>query len=361
MIELRTRKREMRRDGGNHHGNLGLERISCASQYTIPGKAGTCPELTCNITDTTCSQSNQATCTCDFSYPLVSSALSLSSSPISLFLVHNSTIITEHKVQSLLSISLCHNHEVTPSTAYTENSIQWVQHTLSTTYTEVSIHRVQHTSSTASTQDCLSCLHSDDFELTPECSFSFQRASLSDRPPSASSQWELKGEVTFSHSNGCEFTTWWQGSQHLGRCPSTASKHSSKHARLRRRSSHHYGLQVQLRTRSIMASKLTWSRPPSVSPNSLNYGLKVYLQTRSTTASKLAQSRPRSASLCSLNHGLDMYLQLHSIVFSKCISKLAYSRPLANLWVHSIIIFRRTSNCSEAQSADSADILCVDG
>jgi len=45
-----------------------------------------------------------------------------------------------------------------------------VQHTPSTAYTEYSIHRV-------STQDCLSSLHSHDYKLTPECSFSFRRAS----------------------------------------------------------------------------------------------------------------------------------------------------------------------------------------
>ena len=52
-----------------------------------------------------------------------------------------------------------------------------LQHTLSTAYTEYSIHRVQHTPSTASIQDCLSSLHSHDYELTPECSVSFRCAS----------------------------------------------------------------------------------------------------------------------------------------------------------------------------------------
>jgi len=52
-----------------------------------------------------------------------------SPSPISLFLVHNSTIIAEHKVKSSLSISPCPDHQLTPSTAYTEYSIHQVQHT----------------------------------------------------------------------------------------------------------------------------------------------------------------------------------------------------------------------------------------
>jgi hypothetical protein len=69
-----------------------------------------------------------------------------------------------------------------------------------------SIYRVQHTPSTAHTQDCLSSLHSHHHELTHECSFSFWRASLQDRPPPASSPCELKGNVTSSHSHWCELT-----------------------------------------------------------------------------------------------------------------------------------------------------------
>ena len=67
----------------------------------------------------------------------------------------------------------------------------------------------QHTQSTASTQDCLSSLHSHDYELNPECSLGFRRSSLHDRPPSASSPSQLKGEVTLSHSYGCELTDTW--------------------------------------------------------------------------------------------------------------------------------------------------------
>jgi len=139
----------MRGDGGNHHEKLGLRRISCASQFTIPNTKGTSPDPACNYTDTRSSQPNQASRTPDFSYPLVSSTSFSSSSPISLFLVHNSTIIAEHKVKSCLSISPCHDHELTPSTAYAKYSIHRVQHTLrvqhtpSTAYTEYSIHRVQ--------------------------------------------------------------------------------------------------------------------------------------------------------------------------------------------------------------------------
>jgi hypothetical protein len=128
MVELRTRKREMRGYGGYHHEQRGLKIISCTSQFTIPDAAGTSPDPACNYTDTRSSQPNPASRTPDYSYPLVSSPSFSSSSPISLFLVHNATIIAEHKVKSSLSISPCHDHELAPSIAYTEYSIHRVQH-----------------------------------------------------------------------------------------------------------------------------------------------------------------------------------------------------------------------------------------
>jgi hypothetical protein len=128
MVELRTRKREMRGYGGNHHEKLGLKSILCASQFTIPDTAGPSPNPAYNNTDTKSSQPNQAGRTPDYSYPLIITSFS-SSSPISLFLVHNSTIITEHKVKSSLSISPCHDHELTPGTAYTKYSIHRLQQT----------------------------------------------------------------------------------------------------------------------------------------------------------------------------------------------------------------------------------------
>jgi len=48
--------------------------------------------------------------------------------PSSRLLVPNSTIVAEHKVKSVLTIAPCHDHELTPSTAYTENSIRRVHH-----------------------------------------------------------------------------------------------------------------------------------------------------------------------------------------------------------------------------------------
>jgi len=181
----------------------------------------------------------------------------------------------------------------------------------------MSWHRVQHTPSKASTQDCLSSFHSQDYEWTPECSFSFQCASLHDQPPSATAPWELKDIVTLAHSHVCESTNWGIESQHPARHPSTSSKYSSKLAWLRPPSSHNHGLQVHLQTRSITASKciskLAQSWPPSVCPNSLDYGLRSHTIMVSKCIYKLAWSRYRSAFLSSLHHGLKVYLQTHSI------------------------------------------------
>jgi len=124
---------------GQSSSETGTWRISCASQCTISNAAGTSPDPVCNYTNMRSSQPNEASCTPDFSYPLVSSTSFSSSSLIPHFLIHNSTIIAEHKVKSSLSISPCHDHELTPST-----SIPQVQQTPSSAYTDYSIHRVQH-------------------------------------------------------------------------------------------------------------------------------------------------------------------------------------------------------------------------
>jgi len=164
----------------------------------------------------------------------------------------------------------------------------------------MSWHRVQHTPSTASTQHCLSSLHSDDYELTPESSFSFRRTSLHNWPPSASSPWELKGKVTLSHSHGSELTNWWIQSHHPVRHPLTASKYSSNLAR---------------------------SRPPSASPISLDHGLQVHLQTHSITASKCISKLARLRPASSHEHGLQVHPQTRLITISECISKLSWSLP----------------------------------
>jgi len=163
------------------------------------------------------------------------------------------------------------------------------------------------------------------------------------------------------------------------RRPANASKYSSNLAPSRTPSvspiSLDYGLHKCI-------SKLARSRPPRVSPNSVDHGLQVYLQTRIITACKFARSWPPSAYLQTLLITANKCIsklarlrppQVHSITPSKCISK--YPRlppPSASpklldhslgvyLWVHSIVIFRRTSNCSQAPPAAGPDIVCVDG
>jgi hypothetical protein len=87
--------------------------------------------------------------------------------PSSLFLVHNSTIIAEHIVRSSLSISLCHDHQLTLCTAHMEYSRQRKQHTLSTAYAKYSIH-----------QRMFVPVHFHYYKFSLECSVSFQLASL---------------------------------------------------------------------------------------------------------------------------------------------------------------------------------------
>jgi len=232
----------------------------------------------------------------------------------------------------------------------------------------MSWHRVQHTPSTASTQDCLSSLHSHDYELTPECRVSFRRASLHDRPPLASSLWELKSKVTVSHSHGCELTNWWIECQHRARHPSTATKNSSNLTRSRPPSvypnSLDYGLQFSTITASKCISKLAQSQPPSVYPNSLDYGLQVCTITASKCISEFTRSWAPSASLSSLDLGLQVQFSTRSITASKYIvnerRRVHGDTGVTEVNVHSIVIIRRTSNCWQSPRAGSPDKPFVD-
>jgi len=223
--------------------------------------------------------------------------------------------------------------------------------------TEYSIHRVQYTLSTASTHDCPSSRHSHNSELTPECSFSFRGASLQDRPPPASSPWEVKDKVTTSHAHGCEWTNGWIEPQHPVHLQSTAPKHSSNLARSwppsASRNGLDHGLHVHLWVQSDPGLEVhLWVQ--------LDLGLQMHLHTPSITASKwisefnsivaskfiskLARSqpasshdhrlpvhpsrfRPPSASLSSLNHGFQVHLETWPIKASKCIAAVARIRP----------------------------------
>ena len=84
IVELRTRMREMRGDGGHHLGKLGLMRNLFASKITIPDLAGITPSPHGMNIKMGNSINNLATCTPYFSYPLVSSILFPFSSLISL-------------------------------------------------------------------------------------------------------------------------------------------------------------------------------------------------------------------------------------------------------------------------------------
>jgi len=110
MVEIRRSKRELSGHGSNHWEKLELKRSSCPSQFTILDTAGTTPNQECNYTDRMSSKSNRASCTPNFRYLVISSQWFSSSSPIFLFLVHNSIIISEPKVKSSLSILLGHDH-----------------------------------------------------------------------------------------------------------------------------------------------------------------------------------------------------------------------------------------------------------
>jgi hypothetical protein len=238
-----------------------------------------------------------------------------------------------------------------------------VQHTSSTTYTEYSIHRVQHTPSTASTQDRLSSFYSNEYKLTAQCSFSLQHASWHDRPPSASSPWELKDIVTFSHSHVCKSTNGGTQCQRPACRASTGSKYSSKLTRLQPLSSHDHGLQVCFLTCSITSSKcifkLTKLRPPSVSPNSLIYSIQVRTIMASKYISNLAPLWPPNTSPNSLNHGPQVYFQTRSITASKCISELHDLGLQVHLQTRSILASKCISKLTRSQpwsiSPSSAD------
>jgi hypothetical protein len=133
---------------------------------------------------------------------------SLSFSSTTLPSSHN-TMLSYPSVSLYVMIMRWHQVQHTPNIAYTKYTIHRVQHTPSKSYSKYSIHWVQHTPSTAFTQDCLSSLHSHEYELTPECSFTFRHALQHNRLQSACSPRQIKRKVTLSHSDSCEWSTWW--------------------------------------------------------------------------------------------------------------------------------------------------------
>jgi len=234
---------------------------------------------------------------------------------ISFFVVLNSTITEEHKVKSSLSISPCHDQDLTASTAYTKDSIHRVQHTPSTAYTEYSIHRVQHTPSTAYTEYSIhSVQHTLSTAYTAYCIIHTSTVSRS-QPVSHLSAHHVG--LNSQHSHNYELTNEWN------------LRHRSASLPNYRLQIHH--LLVLLQSRSIMAfkciSKLARSQPACVSPNLLDYSLQVSTIMAFKCICKLAWSRPPSASPNSLDYGLQFHLEPCSNLAAKCITKLARLQP----------------------------------
>jgi len=177
-VQLRTRRREMIGDEANHHDELGLLEFRVRVDWPSPIWHVWVP-IRRAITPIRC-----LPCPIRQGLPLISH--------ICLYAPHCSHLYPPSL--SFLSTTLPSSQNTKlshPSLSLHAMIMSWhqVQHTPSTTYTDYSIHRVQYTPSTASTHDCSSSLHSHNQELTPECSFSFRRTSLHDRPPSASLPW----------------------------------------------------------------------------------------------------------------------------------------------------------------------------
>jgi len=149
--------------------------------------------------------------------------------------------------------------------------------------TKYSIHRAQHRPCSASTQDSLFSLHTYNFELTPDCNFSFQHVSLQDRPPLASSPWALQGKVTLSHSHSWESTNWWI---------------------------------------CLISTRWASQRPPPCSPIiSLDHGLQAHLQSCSITAPGCIYTFTALCAITVSQNSLQYGLQVGMIIAYKCIAK----------------------------------------
>ena len=130
------------------------------------------------------------------------------------------------------------------------------------------------------------------------------------QPPSASPNLLHHGLQVYFQTRSitaCKFARSWPSSAYLQPRLITASKCISRLARLRPARSHDHGPQVHI-------SKLARSRPPSVSPDSLNYVLRVRSITASKCISKLARLWPPQ-----------VHLQTRSITASEYISEFTGS------------------------------------
>ena len=322
-IELSTAKREIRGNVGNHHGKQGLDRMSCASRLTIANTADTSPDLAGNNTQTRSCKPNQVSRTRDFSGRLVSSTSFSFSSPMSLFVIHKSTIASEHKLNSSLSITPGHHHKLTLSAAYTDHSIpRLLNHpnidclplpgsipslgrpccTQFSTFPQLQVNQWIESQLPSRLPPPLQ-IHDWPPPRTPP--------NLLNHGLIAHLQW---GSITASQCIS-EFTQSW---------PPIASSNSLDHSL----PVNHWCNSMSV---SNSVSNIARSWPQSVSPTCLEDSLPVHLQTRSITASlcisESTEYRSPSVSLSSLHLGIKLHLQSCSIMASQCIPELTQYRP----------------------------------
>jgi hypothetical protein len=179
----------------------------------------------------------------------------------------------KHKVESSVSISPCHDHELTSNIAYIVYNINQVQHTPSTAYTEYSIHRRQHPPRIVCllfilmiTSSLLNVASSsrmppytfDCHQLAPHVSS--QVKSPSHIPTFASPQTDEESLSARHTIHRPALSTRPISLDHSLRCASPISLNHGPHV--------HF--QTRLITASKYTSKLTRLRPSSASPNSLN-------------------------------------------------------------------------------------------
>jgi len=113
----------MRGDWGNHYEKLGLENFECYSQFTIPDPAGMTSDPAGTNTDTRNSKPDRAGRTSYFPHSLVSSHIVPISIPHLSLSRPQLYYHRKHEVKSSLSTSPCHDHEFTPSTAFTQDRL----------------------------------------------------------------------------------------------------------------------------------------------------------------------------------------------------------------------------------------------
>jgi hypothetical protein len=154
MVELTTRKREIRANGGNHDVIRRLDRISCASQFNITLMPGTSLDREGNTPNQRSFKPNCTIRTPGFSHLHVFFTSFTAASTNTVIPIYNWTTMVEHKVMSSLYLSM------PGSSVDTEYSILWIPHTPATAYAELSIHQVPHILSTAYTEYSIYCVQS---------------------------------------------------------------------------------------------------------------------------------------------------------------------------------------------------------